>query len=316
MEHVTYQLTAISPECKPINALPYNESFAYTVGTALGSSQMWTNGNSGDLISIVANSLSYPNYSSTGNSISFSGDGSEALSPFTSTTSGTIYSSFLINVTDLTAVTSTTGTYVASLNGLTVADYRARLFIKKDGTQYSLGLDGASTTTNYETTLRNTGDVVMVILGYDFTANTLKAWFNPNLTTFTAATAASLTSTPAAPITELASFVLRQDGNTSTPTITFDELKIATTTTDLLTVGENTISGLNVYPNPVKNGVFFITTDANAERTVTIFDVVGKQVLNTTTSESAINVANLNSGIYIVKITEEGKTATKKLVIR
>lgn len=88
------------------------------------------------------------------------------------------------------------------------------------------------------------------------------------------------------------------------------------TNTCNLAVGENTISGLNVYPNPVKNGIFYITTDANAERTVTVFDIVGKQVLNTTTSESAINVANLNSGVYMVQITEEGKTATKKLVIR
>jgi hypothetical protein len=308
--------TALTPECEPINTLPYYESFSYAEGTALGNSQMWTNANSGDLVTVVAGSLTYPNYSSAGNSISFGGDGSEALSPFTPTNSGTIYSSFLINVTDLTAVTSTAGTYFASLNGLTVADYRARLFVKKDGTQYSLGLDGASTTTNYETTLRNTGDVVMVILGYDFATNTINAWFNPNLTTFTAATTPSLTSTPTAPITELASFVLRQDANNSTPVITFDELKIATTTTELLSVKQNTIAGLKLYPNPVGNGRLFIETTANAEKTVTVFDMLGKQVLNTISSENEINVSELNAGIYVVKITEEGKTATRKLVIK
>ncbi|MGC4040613.1 MAG: T9SS type A sorting domain-containing protein [Flavobacterium sp.] len=42
---------------------------------------------------------------------------------------------------------------------------------------------------------------------------------------------------------------------------------------------------------------------------------MGKKVLNTTTSENAINVANLNAGVYIVKVTEEGKTASRKLVI-
>jgi hypothetical protein len=76
------------------------------------------------------------------------------------------------------------------------------------------------------------------------------------------------------------------------------------------------ISGLSLTPNPVSNGVFYINTDANAERTVTVFDVLGKQVLNTTTSEAAINVSGLNAGIYMVKVTEEGKTSTKKLVIR
>lgn len=77
----------------------------------------------------------------------------------------------------------------------------------------------------------------------------------------------------------------------------------------------NAISGLSVYPNPVKNGVFYINSDANAVRTVTVYDVVGKQVLNTTTSNGTVNVSSLNAGIYMVKITEEGKTATKKLVI-
>ncbi|MGV1011535.1 MAG: T9SS type A sorting domain-containing protein [Flavobacterium sp.] len=85
--------------------------------------------------------------------------------------------------------------------------------------------------------------------------------------------------------------------------------------TCILATNQNSISGLSVYPNPVKNGVFFINTDANAERTVTVFDVLGKQVLNLTTSNNAINVNNLNSGVYMVKITEEGKTATRKLVI-
>jgi hypothetical protein len=60
----------------------------------------------------------------------------------------------------------------------------------------------------------------------------------------------------------------------------------------------------------------FIESDANAERIVTVYDILGKQVLNTTTSFNAINVSQLNSGVYMVRITEEGKTDTKKLVIR
>lgn len=75
------------------------------------------------------------------------------------------------------------------------------------------------------------------------------------------------------------------------------------------------ISGLKVYPNPVTNGKFFISTDSNVEKTVVIFDVLGKQVVNTKALET-VNVSNLKSGVYIVKITEEGKTATRKLVIK
>ncbi|MGX7667555.1 T9SS type A sorting domain-containing protein [Flavobacterium pedocola] len=77
----------------------------------------------------------------------------------------------------------------------------------------------------------------------------------------------------------------------------------------------NSIDGLNIYPNPA-NDLLHITTDANGVKTVVIYDVVGKQVLNTTTANESISVASLNPGIYMVKITEEGKTATRKLVIK
>lgn len=94
----------------------------------------------------------------------------------------------------------------------------------------------------------------------------------------------------------------------------YDDLSFTDVT---LGVKENTaIAGLKVYPNPVTKGNLFITSDNHASKQVVIFDVLGKQVVNTTVNDQPINVANLNSGVYIVKITEEGKTATKKLVIQ
>jgi hypothetical protein len=78
----------------------------------------------------------------------------------------------------------------------------------------------------------------------------------------------------------------------------------------------NEIAGLKVYPNPLSNGVLHVESNLNLERTISLFDVLGKEVMKTTTSNTTINIANLNSGIYIVKITEGGKTATKKLVVK
>lgn len=76
------------------------------------------------------------------------------------------------------------------------------------------------------------------------------------------------------------------------------------------------IDSLTIYPNPVTNGVLNINTTANDAKNVVVYDVLGKQVVNTTISGSTVNVANLKNGVYIVKITENGKTATRKLVIR
>ena len=59
-----------------------------------------------------------------------------------------------------------------------------------------------------------------------------------------------------------------------------------------------------------------IETSANAEKTVAVFDVLGKKVLSASTNDNAVNVGSLHTGVYIVQITEEGKTSSRKLVIR
>jgi hypothetical protein len=74
------------------------------------------------------------------------------------------------------------------------------------------------------------------------------------------------------------------------------------------------INGLKMYPNPAKNNLF-IETALNSEINVSIVNMLGKEVVNTIVVNNTVNVSNLTSGIYMVKITEEGKTSTKKLII-
>lgn len=81
-------------------------------------------------------------------------------------------------------------------------------------------------------------------------------------------------------------------------------------------IKDNNIAGLSVYPNPVTGNTLYVTSFNSVDKSVAIFDVLGKQVINTTTVNGAVNVANLNAGVYIVKVTEEGKTATRKLVVK
>jgi hypothetical protein len=91
----------------------------------------------------------------------------------------------------------------------------------------------------------------------------------------------------------------------------------ARTLNDLtLSIRNNSIEGLKIYPNPVRDGILYISTPANAEKSIAVYDALGKQVLTTTTSNEAVNVSGLMKGIYMVRITENSKTATLKLVIR
>ncbi len=306
--------TVASPECKPVNTLPYLESFPYTVGGSLNAEQKWSLVNTGDNIAIATGSLAYPGITASGNSITFVGTGGESRTLFTSTNTGYVYSSFIVNVSDLANVTTDlANTYFALFTDATGSTTNARVWVRKNGTQYQYGLGTGSAPTDWDTTLYNAGDIQYVVLSYDFTGNTLSLFINP---TIGGSAAPTVAVTPATAFANLGGFMFRQDGATNTPTITADELRIDSTPNFTLGNQSNEITGLRIYPNPVSNGTLFIETSANAEKTVTVFDVLGKQVLNTTTSDNAINVASLHTGVYIVNITEEGKTASRKLVIR
>jgi len=85
--------------------------------------------------------------------------------------------------------------------------------------------------------------------------------------------------------------------------------------TPVLKVKQNSIAGLNMYPNPVTNGNLYITSNSNQAKSVAVYDILGKQVVKTNTINNTVNVSNLKGGLYIVRITEDGKTETRKLMI-
>jgi len=131
---------------------------------------------------------------------------------------------------------------------------------------------------------------------------------NGYLATATAWTLHEITVVVPANATKLTLAVRAYSGST----VSFDQFSVVDQT---LGVNQNSIEGLKVYPNPVVDGKLYINTASNGTKSVVIYDVLGKQVVNTTT-QNAVNVSNLNAGVYIVKVTEEGKTATRKLVIK
>ncbi len=99
---------------------------------------------------------------------------------------------------------------------------------------------------------------------------------------------------------------------TTAPNVYFVSRTIADLT--LPTNSFSQIDGLKMYPNPAKNNLF-IETALNSDINVSIINVLGKEVINSKVSNSSVTISGLTPGLYIVKITEEGKTSTKKLII-
>jgi hypothetical protein len=47
-----------------------------------------------------------------------------------------------------------------------------------------------------------------------------------------------------------------------------------------------------------------------------VFDILGKQVINAAVSNGRLDISPLNTGVYIVKLTQGEATTTKKLIIQ
>lgn len=83
-----------------------------------------------------------------------------------------------------------------------------------------------------------------------------------------------------------------------------------------ISVNKNKITEFSVYPNPVTNGFVTIASKSNETIQVAIFDILGKQVLTNAVVNNRLNVSRLTAGVYIMNLTQNGKTTTKKLVIK
>lgn len=76
------------------------------------------------------------------------------------------------------------------------------------------------------------------------------------------------------------------------------------------------IEGFELYPNPVTTGKVYIQTTLNAPKRILIFDVFGTQRLETTILRNELNVSNLVAGVYVLRVYEKDKVATRKLIIK
>ena len=96
--------------------------------------------------------------------------------------------------------------------------------------------------------------------------------------------------------------------------LAIDNFEFKATISSLSTQSFEGIEGLSVYPNPAKEFIN-ISSATNDKKTVTVYDVLGKQVMATVVSNNVLTVSQLNKGIYILKISESGKTSARKLII-
>ncbi|MAZ26093.1 MAG: hypothetical protein CL868_03315 [Cytophagaceae bacterium] len=75
---------------------------------------------------------------------------------------------------------------------------------------------------------------------------------------------------------------------------------------------------VKIYPNPVKDRIYFQTKGENRNFAVSIHDVLGKLVkkenLTTSSIRNGMDVSNLRRGVYLVQIDDGKSSHTQKMI--
>lgn len=215
---------------------PFNYTPDATNGIGQQSSSVWVRINAGDSMLVTSGNLAYPGLpASIGNKVSFDGAGSDNYTGFTSQTSGTVYCSFILNVTGLGGMTTTGGYFTGFSDAATSTTFGATVWLRLSTTagKYNIGIATRTTAAaiswlpgNYDP-----GTSYFIVRAYEMitgTGNDVgKIWVNPVL-----GGAEPVADAVAAVGTDLSSVqkvFLRQDAVATTPFIDIDEIRVGTT---------------------------------------------------------------------------------------
>jgi hypothetical protein len=313
-------------------SLPHYEAFNYTVGDSLPM-HGWTGINSGDQILVTAGNLSITGlFASSGNKISFDAGGRDFQRTITPQTTGTVYISFIMQVSSVGGMNATGGYFTGFASNTTT--FGAKTWIRLSGAGYNLGIypGPSGGTTTWDATVLAVNTPVLVVMSYELVSGTtndiVKMWINPSSSSFGGTSPPTPTINITNAGTDLASIdriFLRQDNATATPFIDMDEIRIANTwalvTPAFVGINESKENSLfGVYPNPSNGNFKILLSDINSSHGLKVYNCLGDVVFakDGVSTELNLDLSKLDKGIYYVQLKNNIKnlTATRKIVIQ
>jgi phosphodiesterase/alkaline phosphatase D-like protein len=305
------------------------EEFNYTAGDLLTAHSWIQSGTSTtNPIAVTSPGLSYTNYPSVlGNAATLTNTGQDVYKAFTTVTSGSVYMAFLVNVQS-----AGTGDYFLGLspsNGQT--NYYARLFIKANGSGYSLGLSKSNELSSgsiYGTTVLNFNTTYIVVVKHSFvTASTtddtesVYVFSSPNMpgTEPASAEIAAYANATKTDPTDLGFVTLRQgSGSAAAPSLILDGIRIGTVWNDVLpaptipvaTAATNiTSTGFTANWNSFVGATsYFLDVSTASDFSTFLSDYNGKEVGNVTSYD--ITALDPNTTYYYRVRSTDGTATT------
>ena len=280
----------------------------------------------------------------TGNALTFAGSGLDPQLLFAAPTSGSVYASCLLQVTNLNSITSGTSGLSTDIPSApeqvfsfaqadsaagSATSYTAAVYLKSSTVTvgaFNIGINAApaetigATDIVWSATDFAINTPITVVIQYSYDNNISKLWINPTSAAEPEATATTLARALPLAVNRVR---LTQGNNARTPSVTIDEIRVANNFGEAvggastLSLAKMNVSKFSLYPNPVTNGKLFISSANSSEKQVAIYSLLGQKVLETKTANNTeINVSKLAKGTYILNVTENGNSESKKLMIK
>lgn len=252
------------------------EPMDYVAGNQLELQTGYTALNSGDSIVISSGSLSYTGLqASTGNKIAFDKWGIDASKSFTAQTTGTIYYSFLLNVTDLGGLLEAGGYFSALIaNGTT---FGATVWTRKNGAGYDIGVNPRTSAANtvWSTASYAINTTVFVVVSYEMdpsAGDVVKLWVNPTPGSAEPTTTLTATNT-GTDLSSVAGFLIRQDSESETPFIEMDELRVGNTWADVTPIGATANPVTSITVTSANDSTTISTAGGTLQMSATVLPV-------------------------------------------
>ena len=294
------------------------ENFSYTVGQAITANGWTAHSAAGtNAITVTAPGLSYTGHpgSGVGNAVTMTTSGEDDNRTFTSTNSGSVYFSFLVN---LSAVQG--GDYfIGVLQNTSI--FPVRVYAKTDGAGgFYFGASKGNSTAAYETNVRSLNTTYLVVAKYTYNTGTttddvVDLWVNPALGgTETTATIPNITGT-SLDATSISAIYLRQGSAASAATPQVDAILVGTTWADVTPSGATPSLSISSPLSSFGNVCINTTAGPNS------FTISGSNLTNANVNVAALSgyeYATATGGPYTntLSITQAGGTFTQQVYVR
>ena len=304
MKKITLLLSFIACVVFAQAQLLLNENFNYAVNTDLLNKGNWL---------VTGTNTASPNIQVTPSTITYSGyvnsgvgqeviltNGQDLNCDFTAQTSGTVYVSFLVNVTAAPAA----GDYFLHVGPTDMAGnaYIGRTFVKTDAGKIAFGiLQASGGTATYTTSTYDLNTTYLVILKHDVTGKTSSIIVNPSMTTeSTTDWISNNTGTNAT--ANIGSVGLRQPSASANMNLKLDGIRVATSYSALFSTSTGIFSPKAEALSISLAGKTLTVKDVAAGSIVDVYSSIGAKVHSAQLVNGSVQLDNLSKGLYIVRV--------------